>query len=45
VETSLQQKPARLRHPLFEIWDAFRVNRGALLGLIVIVIIALSAVQ
>ena len=44
METSVQQKPARLRHPLFEIWDAFTVNRGAYLGLIVIVIISLSAI-
>jgi dipeptide transport system permease protein len=44
VETSVLQKSTKLRHPLFEIWDAFRANRGAYVGLIVIGIIALSAI-
>ncbi|MBT3206393.1 MAG: ABC transporter permease subunit [Gammaproteobacteria bacterium] len=44
METSVLQKSTKLRHPLFEIWDAFRANRGAYVGLIVIGIIALSAI-
>ena len=32
------------RHPLLEIWDAFRCNRGALVGLIIIVLIGATAV-
>ncbi len=44
METSVLQKSTKLRHPLFEIWDAFKANRGAYVGLIVIAIIAVSAI-
>ena len=33
----------KVRSPLWEIWDAFKMNRGALGGLIIIIIIGFSA--
>ena len=39
----VQISAQKIRSPLLEIWDAFRVNRGAYAGLIVILIIGFSA--
>ena len=48
MEQSIQEiEAARAiadRHPLLEIWDAFRCNRGSLAGFIIIVVIGFTAV-
>lgn len=43
MNASPTMTPQKLRSPLMQIWDAFRFNRGAYIGLVVIIIIGLSA--
>ncbi len=43
MKDSTPETVDKIHSPLREIWDAFRFNRGALVGLLVIVIIGLSA--
>lgn len=43
MSNSVSSPAHKLRPPLLEIWDAFRTNRGAYAGLIIIIVIGLSA--
>ena len=43
MSDSVNTSVLKIRSPILEIWDAFKMNRGALAGLIIILIIGLSA--